>query len=130
MKIWSVNTLQSKHGDFVAKSFLNQNRVILWWRENQTDFGHIKKGDLILAYHNEKRIIAVGFATSIKQFSCENEGEQFVDVDWIWKNLEKPIQLNDIQSENKVKMFNGSIFNWTENIDTFKLLSQIGKSKA
>jgi hypothetical protein len=130
MKIWSVNTNQTNHGDEVAKLFLKQNRIILWYRDEKPNLKHIQKGDLVLAYHNELRVIAVGFALS-ERTTCDNfEKEEFVDVDWIWKNLENPIQLNNIQSENKVKMFNGSIFNWTENIDTKKLLSEIGIKKS
>ncbi len=138
MRIWSVNTNQSDLDDFGAELFLNQNRVVLWWREqfNATDLSILKTGDLILAYHNKRRIIGIGFALSEKKVppAClDKEGkamEEFVDIDWIFKGLNNPINLTDIELENsRVKMFNGSIFDWTENIDSFKLLAEIGKHK-
>ena len=124
MQVWSVNTNQSNTGDEFANWFLEQNRVILWERDGKSNLSEIRKGDLILVYHNQKRVIGVGFAISEREIV--DSREETLNVDWIFKNLDNPIKLDNIESK-KIGMFHGAIFNWTENIDTFKLLTEIGK---
>ena len=133
MKIFSVNTNISNFTDekLGATIVTQQNRIVTWYKN---DLNKISKGDLILSYNNKKTIIAVGYAISdLKSYDNEpnqsKTDEQWVDVEWICKCISNPIKLNDIESNSKVGMFNGIIFNWTKHIDTFKLLVEIGKRK-
>ena len=134
MNIWAVNTNKSNFdNEKGAMIVLNQNRIVTWYRD---DLKQISIGDSILSYNNNKKIIAVGYAISEVQKYTENgqnkTQENWIDVDFIWKSnkdLLNTIQLNDIETDNKVAMFNGIIFKWNKHIDTFKLLLEIGKIK-
>ena len=134
MKIWSVNTnISSFKSDKGADIILNQNRVVTWYRD---ELKNINIGDLVLSYNNNKTIIAVGYAISDTKKYIEihhdTTQEQWIDIDWIWKckeDLSNPIKLENIESDIKVSMFLGTSFNWTKNINSFKLLEEIGKRK-
>jgi len=134
MEIWSVNTNKKELGSLGSELVINQNRIILWHRKGKPSLSKISKGDLILSYNKKKTIVAVGYAVS-ERVSYDNSPswvnvskEEWVNVDWICTCISNPIKLDDIVS-NKITMFSGSIFKWTHNIDTFKLLTEIGKRK-
>ncbi len=164
MKIWAVNTnVSNLVGERGADIVLNQNRVVVWYRNC---LKHISQGDLILSFNNNKNIIAVGYA--ISEVKCYTEKyqngteEMWIDVDWIWKckielsppteelsppddikkicdrydryvnriKLINPIKTDDIEkTNNRIKTFREICLDWTNNIDTFKLLEEIGKRK-
>ena len=69
------------------KYMLWQNRVMTYYRrQDQTKVDLISKGDLVLLYHNDNRIIAVGFAVSDVQtndFEDIKYVEHFVNVNWM-----------------------------------------------
>lgn len=76
------------------KYMLRQNRVIVWdippsmTRYNQLKV--IKKGDLVLLYHKDNRIIATCFAANDCQeheLGFMMDREWWVDVNWIWKSV-------------------------------------------
>jgi len=67
--------------------------VISWYN---TQLQNIKKGDLVLLYHNAKGFISIGIATTKMKDSYECENEHFVEVKWILKTFDNPIKANYI----------------------------------
>lgn len=133
MNVYLVNTNSklSNHNPNGYSYMLWQNRVMTYYRNSsQTQVDLISKGDLILLYHNENRIIAVGFAVSgVQTNDYEDIGyvEHFVNVNWIWKALfngnipQNSINRNDIG----ITMVNGAVVNVTNQINFKALLENI-----
>ena len=118
MKVYYVNTNKSNCKK-CYEMMLNQNRVISWYN---TQLQNIKKGDLILLYHNDKGFIGVGFAITKMKDSYECENEHFVEVKWILKTFDNPIQANNIDFKG---MFNKTAQVCSINFE--KLFEEISK---
>ena len=110
---------------------LRQNKVSAYY-ERATRVDKINVNDLVLLYHNNNRIIAVGAVVN------DSEGHDFkdldiehwVDVNWLWKdNFDKsknpinPIIRNDIG----ITMVNNTVVNITDQVDYKKLFEEITK---
>ena len=114
----------------------NQNRVILWeYHKLKPNLSIINKGDLVLSFNKKKTIIAVGYAISesktYKLDSWQDKSkEQWVDINWIWKckkDLSDAIKTDLILKDTKNFMYSGTVLNWTNSVDSVKLLTEIGK---
>ena len=137
MNVYLVNTNSklSNHNPNGYSYMLWQNRVMTYYRNSsQTQVDLISKGDLILLYHNENRIIAVGVAVSgVQTNDFEDIGyvEHFVNVNWIWKALfngsmpQNSINRNDIG----ITMVNGAVVNVTSQINFKALLENIASKQ-
>jgi len=136
MKAWSVNS-NSSNSDHCFKYMVRHNKVSAYFDKN-TGIDLIEKGDLVLLYHNENRIIAVGFV--VKSFEPHEYqkkmgtmDEHWADVNWIWKaEFEKvddqynpidPIDRNDIG----IIMTLGTVINVTDQLKYKELFEEIGK---
>ncbi len=133
MKAWLVNT-NSKPEHLNPNGFkfmLRQNKVSAF-EEGRHKVDKIQIGDIVLLYHNENRVIAVGFALNTDQhdYTDVKEFEHFIDINWIWKvdcdqkyNLLNPINRYDL----KITMVNNTVVNITDQIDYKILFEEIGK---
>jgi hypothetical protein len=142
MKIWCVNTNIAKFSKGVmgnkyiaANIVVTQNRVVAWdYKRLTPNLSVIDQGDLVLSYNESKSIIGVGFAISNAQnFEVgsffDKTSEQWIDIDWIWKDIENPIRTDSIVKSGKELIYHGIVLPWTNGIDTNKLLLEIGKRK-
>ncbi len=133
MKIWLVNS-NSNEENGNPNGFLimlRQNKVATYY-QRADDVRNIENGDLILLYHNNNRVIAVGFAVqnSKHDFVDIANIERWVDVNWIWKSKFnesfEPIDSID-RKDLKFTTVRRAVNNITEEIDTKSLLIEIGK---
>lgn len=136
MNIWSVNT-NSNEDNGNPNGFLimlRQNRVATYY-QRADDVGNIQNGDLILLYHNNNRVIAVGYAlqNSRHDFIDIASIERWVDVNWIWKaNFNELLEPTNSISRNNLKFISvrRAVNNITGEIDIIALLTEIGKRQA
>lgn len=136
MNIWVVNS-NSNEDNGNPNGFLimlRQNRVATYY-QRADDVGNIAIGDLILLYHNNNRVIAVGYAVQISSHDFIDMAsiERWVDVNWFWKaefnDLLEPtnsISRNDLQFTSVRRAVN----NVTTEIDIKSLLIEIGKRQS
>ncbi len=133
MKSWLVNTnSKAKNGNPNGyKYMLRQNKAATNY-DKSSSVDKISKGDLVLLYHNENRIIAVGAVIKESEehdFSDMNI-EHWVDLNWLWKadfnNNEQPI--NSInRNDLNITMVNNSVVNITSQINYENLFQEICK---
>jgi len=118
MNTWYVNT-NAKHCEDCYEYMLKQNRIASWYN---SAVNKIKKGDLILLHHNRKGFIAIGFTTSDFKQHFEFSEEKWIEVKWIFKDFNNPINHNDID-------FNGAFLRTVQNvsIDYKKLFIEMSK---
>lgn len=136
MTCWLVNS-NSKYKNNNPNGYkymLRQNMVAAYYGVNWK-VDKIKKGDLVLLYHNENRIIAVGCV--VQEFE-EHDYEEIsdiehrVDVNWIWKASfnEKSEPVNPINRYDvNISMVNGTVNNVSNQIDYKKLFEEIAKNQ-
>lgn len=132
MKVWIVNTnTKSENGNPNAfKYMLRQNRAAAFYDRAQ-EIDKIEKGDVVLLYHNDNRIIAVGAVVvpfEGHDFGDIEKVEHWVDVNWLWMadfNSDY-IPINSINRHSLgITMVNGTVVNVTDQINYRELLSQI-----
>lgn len=118
MNTWYVNT-NAKYCEDCYEYMLKQNRIASWYN---SAVNKIQQGDLILLHHNKKGFIAIGFATSNFKQHFEFSEEEWIEVKWIFKDFDNPINHNDID-------FNGAFLRTVQNvsIDYKKLLIEMSK---
>jgi len=132
MKTWLVNTnSKEESGNPNAfKYMLRQNKAAAFYgRANKID--QIDKGDLVLLYHNDNRIIAVGSVlTQFKPHDFEdmNSIEHWVDVNWLWKtNFDE--NYNPTNSIDRTSLgiteFRRTVIDVTEQVNYRELFTQI-----
>lgn len=98
---------------------------------NAKDIDKIEKADLILLYHNNNRVIAVGSVVTPYQghdFKDMDKIEHWVDVNWLWKATfdENYKPLNSInRNDLEITMVNGAVVNITDQLNYNKLFEQI-----
>ncbi|MEI6746676.1 MAG: hypothetical protein WCL34_12005 [Methylococcaceae bacterium] len=88
MKAWLVNTNVGNNEECV-EYMIRHNKVAAYYNPANSKIDRIEKDDLVLLYHNQSRIVAVGCV--VKKFvphvfqQCMNDIEHWADVNWIWK---------------------------------------------
>lgn len=134
MRTWLVNTnSKGENGNPNAyKYMLRQSKAAAFYDRAEAIDG-ISEGDLILLYHNQNRIIAVGCVVNSFQghdFAEMNYIEHWVDVNWLWKadfdNDFEPVNYinrNDIE----ITMVNGTVVNVTEQVNYRELFVKIAE---
>ncbi len=136
MKAWLVNT-NSKDANGNPRGFeymLRQSKAAAYYgRACEVD--KIDKGDLVLLYHNDNRIIAVGCVVKSydgHDFEDMHDIEHWVDTNWIWKasfdNQLNPLNPIDRRSLS-INMVNGTVVNITNQINYQKLLEEIASKQ-
>ena len=131
MKAWLVNTntKQENGNPNGYRIMLRQNKVSAYYdRKEAVD--KIESGNLILLYHNQNRIIAVGCAISSisNDFDDIQDIEHSVDVNWLWKaNFDNSYEPTNYINRNEVNitMVNNTVVNITEQLDYKELFAQI-----
>lgn len=132
MKTWLVNTnTKGENGNPNGfKYMLRQNKASAYYnRASEVD--KIKKNDLVLLYHNDNRIIAVGAVVNHYEghdFEDLNEIEHWVDVNWLWKaNFDISFEPTNSIDRNKlgITMVGKTVVNVTSQVDYKVLLEEI-----
>ena len=134
MKTWLVNT-NSKDQNCnpnAYKYMLRQSKAAAFYGKAGT-VDKISKGDVVMLYHNDNRIIAVGCVVAPFEghdFEDMDSIEHWVDVNWLWKatldsdsNPTSHIDRNVIG----IRMVNNTVVNITDQVDYRVLLSEIAK---
>ena len=134
MKVYVVNSNvnPSNKCPNCFQYMLRQNRVITYYdRANQVN--GIQAGDLVLLYHNDNRVIAVGFAVKDHEehnYSHIASHEHWVDVNWLWKtvlnknyNPVNPIDRNSVGFNIPRR----TVEDVTKQINLSNLLEEMGK---
>ena len=132
MKTWLVNTnSKEENGNPHAfKYMLRQNKASAFYSRGQT-VDKIESGDLVLLYHNQNRVIAVGAVVTKFQghdFVDTLPIEHWVDVNWLWKtDIDKGENPTDFIDRNKIgiTMVNGTVINITDQVNYKELFAQI-----
>ena len=132
MKTWLVNTNTNvDNGNPNAfKYMLRQNKAAAFYGR-ATEIDKISKSDLVLLYHNDNRIIAVGAVVTPylgHDFKAMETIEHWVDVNWLWK-ADFDENYNPINSINRksldITQVIGVINNVTKQVNYKELFSQI-----
>lgn len=94
MEAWLVNTNSNKkNGNPNAFKFMLRQRKVPVYVTRKEGIAPMTAGDLVLLYHNDNMIIAVGFALR-KPFDdfdhfdvpdTTHNVERWIDVNWIWQ---------------------------------------------
>jgi predicted Mrr-cat superfamily restriction endonuclease len=133
MKIWLVNTnINEENGNPNGyKQMLRQNKAAAYYSRKET-VDKIEPQDMVLLYHNNNRVIAVGFVINDEEhdFSDMNNVEHFVSVNWFWKadfnsNFEPTNSID--RNIIGIKMVNNTVVNITQQVDCRVLLQEIAK---
>lgn len=132
MKTWIVNsnTKSSNNNPNGFLYMLRQNKVSAFYDRAKT-IDKISKEDLVLLYHNENRVIAVGAVVNSPEVHDYDDlsVEHWVDVNWLWKD-----KFNNNQPENpidrktlNISMVNNTVVNVTEQVDYRRLIEEVTK---
>jgi predicted Mrr-cat superfamily restriction endonuclease len=140
MKTWLVNT--NTKNDPAHSYMLRQNKIAAFY-ESAGKLDKISVGDLVLLYHNDNRIIAVGCVVAPPNKGHEifgaamNSEEHTVDVNWLWKAsldpktwelTSSPINRHDIgRASGGIDMVYNTVVEVTEKVDYQKLFSEIAR---
>jgi hypothetical protein len=136
MKAWLVNSNNNEDNGNPNgyRYMLQQNRVIAYY-DRRAEINKIQNGDLVLLYHNQTGIIAVGYAlnSDFHDFEDITKVENWVNINWIWKvrfnnnsNLcENPIDRKLLGITNVY----GTVIE-INNLETLNLLEEIGKRQS
>jgi predicted Mrr-cat superfamily restriction endonuclease len=140
MKTWLVNSNSNRDPAHIF--MLRQNKAAAFY-ECADKVDQISKGDLVLLYHNNNRIIAVGCVVAPPNKGHEifgtamNSEEHSVDVNWLWKTTldpktgeptSSPINRHDIgKVSGGIDMVRKTVVDVTEKVDYQKLLSEIAR---
>ncbi len=139
MKAWLVNTnsKEMNKNPNGYKYMLRQNKAATFYDRNGA-IDKIKKGDLVLIYHNMNRVIAVGAVVQDPDINAYNNPkthdfpethriEHWVDLNWLWKaDFENNEPVNYIDRKDiGITMVNGTVVNITKQLDFEVLFSEI-----
>ena len=136
MKAWLVNSNSNEDNGNPNgyRYMLQQNRVIAYY-DRRAEINKIQNSDLVLLYHNQTGIIAVGYALKSETHDFEDirKVEQWVNVNWIWKDkfntienkFENPINRKTLGIENVF----GTVIE-INNLESFNLLNELGKRQS
>jgi hypothetical protein len=132
MKIWLVNTnANEENGNPDGyKQMLRQNKVIPYYVRKE-NIDKIEPQDMVLLYHNNDRVIAVGFAIDIQNDLAEIvHNEHYVSVNWFWKaDFNSQFEPQNPIDRNKIGITTVSsiVVNITEQVDCRVLLQEVAK---
>ena len=138
MKTWLVNTnSKDENGNPNAyKYMLRQNKAAAFYgKAGAVD--KISKGDVVMLYHNDNRIIAVGCV--VAPFEGHDFGhavdsiEHWVDVNWLWKaSLDSQSNPTSHIDRNVIgiRMVNNTVVNITDQVDYKILLSEVARMQS
>ena len=133
MKIWLINTNNNADNSNPNgfKTMLRQNKVAAYYNRKET-IDRIEPQDMVLLYHNQNRVIAVGFVVNDEEhdFSDMGDIEHFVSVNWCWKaNFDNEFEpTNSIDRETiEITSFRNTVINITNQVNCRVLLQEIGK---
>lgn len=137
MKTWLVNTnTRDENGNPNAyKYMLRQNKAAAFY-DRAPAIDQIDRGDLVLLYHNQNRIIAVGTVVTPFEghdFQELEKVEHWVDVNWLWKaDFDSKFEPVNAINRNSlgIKMVNGTVVNVTEQVDYKELFVQIANHQS
>lgn len=132
MKVWLVNTnTKGKNKNPNGfKYMLRQNKASAYY-DRASEVDRIKKSDLVLLYHNDNRIIAVGAVVNHYEghdYKVLNKVEHWVDVNWLWKaSFDDNFVPTNAINRNKlgITMVNGTVGNVTDQVDYKALFEEI-----
>jgi len=137
MKTWLVNSNSnpSNRGPHCFEYMIRHNKVAAYYDPYNKQINSINKEDMVLLYHNQNRVIAVGFV--VKEFTGHDYqpdmgsvDEHWVDVNWIWKatfdNQLKPTN-PIIRTDLDITMVGKTVVNITDQLDYRGLLEEIAK---
>ena len=125
MRIYCVNTNKKYHNKRWRERFFYENRVFTCCLK-QLDLDLIEQGDLILAYHNDKRVVGVGVALEKGRQEDNCKDIKTLAVKWLWYSLNKKEYIN-LDSIGNPSFFNATVIDWTKDIDKvelFKILAE------
>lgn len=133
MKAWLVNTNVGNQN--CIEYMIRHNKVAAYYPDTNTQIDGIKENDLVLLYHNDNRIVAVGCV--VKRFVGHvyqkdmGDIEHWTDVNWIWKaSFDKELNpTNFITRTSKlgIPMVGRTVVNITDHLDYKLLLEEIAK---
>jgi predicted Mrr-cat superfamily restriction endonuclease len=137
MKAWLVNTNSKDENENpnAYKYMLRQSKAAAFYDKAES-VDKIAKGDLVLLYHNQNRVIAVGAVVEPfkgHDFDELNKVEHWVDVNWLWKSsLNDSFEPIDAIDRNSIgiKMVNGTVVNVTDQVDYKILFAEIAKAQS
>ena len=125
MKIFCVKTNKDDVGEAWRRRFYAENRVFTCCLKH-TDLNVVQPGDIVLVYHNNKRVVGVGVALeNAKKIDCGEKFFRFVPVKWLWFSLGN--DFIDIDEIGNVSQFRGAVTDWTPYIDKAKLLEKVAE---
>ena len=132
MKSWLVNTniKEINKNPNGYKYMLRHNKASAYY-DRASEVDRIQKGDLVLLYHNDNQIIAVGAALygyEGHDYNDINEIEHWVDVNWLWKvSLDAGFKPTNSINRNKlgITMVGKTVVNVTDQIDYKVLFEEI-----
>lgn len=132
MKTWLVNTnIKGENGNPNGfKYMLRQNKASAYY-DRALEVDKIRKSDIVLLYHNDNRIIAVGAVVNPYEghdYKALNEVEHWVDVNWLWKaSFDDNFIPTNYINRNKlgITMVNGTVVNVTDQVDYKALFEEM-----
>ncbi len=138
MNTWLVNTNTAKENcnPNGFKYMIRQNRAIAWGGAG-SQLNGVQPNDLILLYHNDNRIVAVGIAVSSVQQSDfpqkEDYEEYWIDSHWLWvADFDENSQPINPINRKSVGIYNvrNTVNQITDEINYQALLAQIAEKTA
>ena len=135
MKVWLVNTNSKEESENPNgfKFMLRQNKASAYYDKKEA-IDKISTADIVLLYHNNNRVIAVGCVIENAEydFSEIHNFEHWVDVNWIWKaNFNDKFEPTNWIDRHKIgiTMVNNTVVNITNQLDYKVLLEQIAQKQ-
>ncbi|MEI6747443.1 MAG: hypothetical protein WCL34_15885 [Methylococcaceae bacterium] len=133
MKAWLVNTNSNpkNKGSHCFEYMIRHNKVAAYYGNNE-QIDAIKKNDLILLYHNQNRIIAIGCVVEeFKQPDYQlGKIEHWADVNWLWKaSFDKNLKpTNSINRKNVgITKYRNTVEDITKQLNYKLLFEEIAK---
>lgn len=133
MKAWLVNTnsKDKNRNPNGYKFMLRQNKAAAYYNR-RTEVDIISAEDMVLLYHNDNRVIAIGFVIENipHDFGDMENIEHWVDVNWIWKaKMDSDFEPTNFINRNDlgITMVNGAVINITNQLNYKSLFEEIGK---
>lgn len=128
MDTWLVNTniKEDNRNPNGFKYMLRHNKAAAYY-DRASEVDRIKKGDTVLLYHNDNRIIAVGavlYGYEGHDYNDLNEIEHWVDVNWLWKaSFDDDFKPTNAINRNKIgiTMVGKTVVKVTDQVD-YKIL--------
>ena len=132
MKTWLVNTntKRDNHNPNAFRYMLRQNKAAAYYDRAHT-IDKIAAGDLVLLYHNDNRVIAVGCVVSGFEghdFTDVALVEHWVDVNWLWAaNFDADMIPTNAIDRNTlgITMVNNTVVNVSDQVDYRVLMQEI-----